>query len=280
MGAIRIVGILALEKWCGNIKSVIMNSTLYSKSWLCGLTLLSAIGLCSPGFGQSVGIGSVQFVPVNTLDVKGAVAIGTYAGVNTAPANGFIVPGNIGSGPLTTLAHSLTISIASGSGNFMGIYDGSGNRLTRVTYNGQLFITASAVVDDAGANFTVFRYGADANRIFFGAYGTAGAALSGNSYIISTHNIYFTLNNAAQTTSATPIMMLDGTTKFVGVGTTSPTSKLDINATNGYSQLRIETTYTVPSGSAIGNIGDTAWDTGYFYLKTSVGWKRMAMTAF
>ncbi|MBI2269592.1 MAG: hypothetical protein HYU69_04455 [Bacteroidetes bacterium] len=257
-----------------------MNSTLYSKNWLCGLTLLSAIGLCSPGFGQSVGIGSVQFVPVNTLDVKGAVAIGTYAGVNTAPANGFIVPGNIGSGPLTTLPYSLTISTATGSGSFMGIYNGSGTRLTQMSCSGQIFITASGVVDDAGANFTVFRYGADANRIFFGAYGTAAAALSGNSYIISTHNIYFTLNNAAQTTSATPIMMLDGTSKFVGVGTTSPTSKLDINATDGYSQLRIETPATVPSGSAVGNIGDTAWDTGFFYLKTSAGWKRMTMSAF
>lgn len=257
-----------------------MNWTLYSKSWLCGLTLLSAIALSSLGFGQSMGIGSVQFVPVNTLDIKGAVAIGTYAGVNTAPANGFIVPGNIGSGPLTTLPYSLTISTATGNNDFMGIYNGSGTRLTKMSYNQQLFITASAVVDDAGTNFTVFRYGADANRIFFGAYGTASASLSGNSYIISSHNIYFTLNNAAQTISATPIMMLDGTSKFVGVGTTSPTSKLDINATNGYSQLRIETTATVPSGSGVGNVGDTAWDTGFFYLKTSVGWKRLTMSAF
>lgn len=67
----------------------------------------------------------------------------------------------------------------------------------------------------------------------------------------------------------------------VGINTTLPTSRLDINAANGYQQLRLRTTYTpTSSADANGAIGDTAWDDNYFYLKTSAGWKRTALTAF
>jgi len=41
----------------------------------------------------NVGIGTTS--PVNKLDVNGSVAIGTYAGNNTAPANGLMTSGNV-----------------------------------------------------------------------------------------------------------------------------------------------------------------------------------------
>lgn len=73
------------------------------------------------------------------------------------------------------------------------------------------------------------------------------------------------------------------TTGFVGIGVGlgSATSKLDINATNGYAQLRLRTSYT-PSGTADanGNIGDMAWDADYWYVKTAAGWKRAALSTF
>ncbi len=50
--------------------------------------------LLSSGF---FGIGN-NIVPVNLLDVKGGAAIGSDAGVNTAPTNGLIVSGNVGVG--------------------------------------------------------------------------------------------------------------------------------------------------------------------------------------
>jgi len=48
---------------------------------------------------QNVGIGSASFTPLNMLDVKGNMVIGTsYSGVSTAPANGLLVEGNAGIG--------------------------------------------------------------------------------------------------------------------------------------------------------------------------------------
>ncbi len=64
-------------------------------------TLLVFTTVCSANrsFAQTVGIGSVAFVPINMLDVKGSAVIGnTYSGVNVAPANGLLIEGNTGIG--------------------------------------------------------------------------------------------------------------------------------------------------------------------------------------
>jgi len=48
---------------------------------------------------QNVGIGSSSFTPLNMLDVKGTMVIGTgFAGINTAPADGLLIQGNVGIG--------------------------------------------------------------------------------------------------------------------------------------------------------------------------------------
>jgi len=67
-----------------------------------------------------------------------------------------------------------------------------------------------------------------------------------------------------------------------GIGLNSaPTSKLDVSGAQGYSQLRLRTTYTPTSSSdANGNVGDFSWDGSYFYIKTPDGWKRSALTTF
>jgi len=63
----------------------------------------------------------------------------------------------------------------------------------------------------------------------------------------------------------------------VGIGTTSPTSTLDINS----DRIRVRSTFT-PTGTAdtAGNVGDIAWDDNYVYVKTSVGWKRAALSTW
>ncbi|KKS45519.1 MAG: hypothetical protein UV10_C0021G0006 [Candidatus Azambacteria bacterium GW2011_GWA1_42_19] len=53
--------------------------------------------------------------PLNKLDVNGGVAIGTYAGVNTAPSNGLIVSGNVGIGTTTPGTKLEIVNNSSGS---------------------------------------------------------------------------------------------------------------------------------------------------------------------
>lgn len=76
-------------------------------------------------------------------------------------------------------------------------------------------------------------------------------------------------------------VVFDGVTFGVGIGTTTPSAKLDIFNTTGYDQLRMRTSYT-PSGptDTNGHTGDIAWDDDYVYIKTSTGWKRAALTAW
>ena len=53
--------------------------------------------------GGRVGIGTTG--ALSKLDVNGGVAIGSYAGVNAAPANGLIVSGNVGIGTTNPGGH-------------------------------------------------------------------------------------------------------------------------------------------------------------------------------
>ncbi len=60
------------------------------------LVLGAISGVNSATSNTNVAIGTQT--PKSLLDVKGGVGIGTYAGVNAAPANGLIVSGNVGIG--------------------------------------------------------------------------------------------------------------------------------------------------------------------------------------
>lgn len=89
--------------------------------------------------------------------------------------------------------------------------------------------------------------------------------------------------NSVDVTRANVFLCHDGTNPagLMGVGNNAATSRVDITGANGYNQFRLRTTYT-PTGTADANgaVGDTAWDDDFFYLKTSAGWKRTALTAF
>jgi hypothetical protein len=64
----------------------------------------------------------------------------------------------------------------------------------------------------------------------------------------------------------------------MGISTTAPTARLDVNGATGYNQVRMRTSYTPTStADANGNVGDMAWDASYVYVKTAAGWKRAAL---
>lgn len=85
-------------------------------------------------------------------------------------------------------------------------------------------------------------------------------------------------------TSGSPSnMMLSPDGGFIGVrlGTTAPTSSMDINGANGHTSLRVRQSYTPTStADSNGQTGQVAWDDSYIYIKTSAGWKRAALSTF
>ena len=71
-------------------------STNYLPLW----TSTSALGN-SPLFVSSGRIGVANTTPQSAFDVSGGMSIGSYGGVNAAPANGMIISGNVGIGTTT-----------------------------------------------------------------------------------------------------------------------------------------------------------------------------------
>src|ERR1017187_576120 len=93
------------------------------------LLLLLFIAFHFLSFSQSVGIGTVQFIPKNTLDVDGNMAIGTYAGTASAPAGtSLIISGNVGigtPGPSAQLHTTGTVRFANYANGMLSV-DASG----------------------------------------------------------------------------------------------------------------------------------------------------------
>jgi hypothetical protein len=63
----------------------------------------------------------------------------------------------------------------------------------------------------------------------------------------------------------------------VGIGTTSPSAKLDVNSDT----VRVRTARTPASATAGGNAGDICWDADYIYVCTATNtWKRTAISTW
>lgn len=92
----------------------------------------------------------------------------------------------------------------------------------------------------------------------------------------------FAFGNDFTTSTPHAVIFYDAETETkVGIQTTSPTARLDVNSSTGYNQIRMRTSFT-PTGTAdtLGSVGDIAWDNNYFYIKTSAGWKRVALSTW
>lgn len=63
----------------------------------------------------------------------------------------------------------------------------------------------------------------------------------------------------------------------VGIGTSSPTTLLDVNADT----MRLRTARTPASASATGAVGEICWDANYIYVCTATNtWKRAAISTW
>jgi hypothetical protein len=72
-------------------------------------------------------------------------------------------------------------------------------------------------------------------------------------------------------------MTIDNTNGRVGIGTTSPTGKLDVNDDH----IRVRTAKTPASAGATGDAGDICWDSTYLYVCVATNtWVRALMTTF
>ena len=113
------------------------------------------------------------------------------------------------------------------------------------------------------------------NLVIAGGRGT-GTGTPGD-FIISTST---TLSSGSTLQTLSNRWWVKGGTGFLG-NTSSPTSSVDVTGTTGHSQFRLRISYTPTSTSDTnGNTGDFSWDDNYFYIKTSAGWKRSALSTF
>jgi hypothetical protein len=73
------------------------------------------------------------------------------------------------------------------------------------------------------------------------------------------------------------LLFADASTDRVGIGTTDPTQKLDIDSDG----IRIRDDKTPSSANDIGNKGDIAWDSNYMYVCVATDtWKRSALSTW
>lgn len=202
----------------------------------------------------------------NTVIGNGAGYFNTTGSGNAAGGNSGTITSSIAIGYFATVTANNQLVVGSAypyGGQIIDSYWGSG--VTKVNPSAFTFnATGGEGTDNAGADLKI-------------AGGKGTGAASGGKIIFQTA--------PAGPSGVTPNALVDRMTITadgnVAIGAQIPTALLDVNGTTGYNQLRIRTAYTpIGTSDANGNTGDIAWDDDYVYVKTSMGWKRAALSTW
>ncbi|MBU0535301.1 tail fiber domain-containing protein [Patescibacteria group bacterium] len=179
--------------------------------------------------GGNIGIGTTA--PKNKLDVFGAMAIGSYAGVNTAPSNGMIISGNVGIG---TTGPGATLHVQKGAG------------VTAVSDSNAVFQLTS----DGNASNMWFNIKTGANGGTNGTFGFAEAGTIKGGILWDVANASFNLSSDVNTTATSRQVIIKAGN--VGIGTTGPVANLHIVGSTLFGSLAVADKVTG------GNIGTAA----------------------
>ena len=208
----------------------------------------------------------------------------------TSPDNVIIAKGggNVGIG--VTPSNSYRLHVSGRTNTELRFADSGSTPSLSVTTNNNNNLIFSQVYDSPdgislalvirGSNETAYpAYGKQGDVCLYASVDANGLNIINNNGVGKDDYIRFYAGTNAQFDSPQMHIQGSGTTKgFVGIGTETPTSRLDISGGTGYNQFRMRTSYSATtSGDTNGSIGDMAWNDNYLYIRTNMGWGRISL---
>ena len=168
----------------------------------------------------NVGIGTTS--PANKLDVDGSIAIGSYAGVNTAPTNGLIVSGYVGLNNTAAAVNGVTRLGVTGNGDSLGNGIVALKSTSANGYGVGITLDASSSLGGGGHKYLFFASGAS-DGVGAGTFSIYDGTAS--DYVFQSSPSYFKTNGDLT-------VLGTGNSSFagnVGIGTTTPNYKLEVS---------------------------------------------------